>query len=73
MSSSAETASIPVRDQGITHSEMNSVNDDFLRFLQIWVQPRQKGLHPFYKEKNLLVKRKMVLCAISPQVKKGKA
>jgi redox-sensitive bicupin YhaK (pirin superfamily) len=37
---------------GIEHSEYNGGTDD-LRFLQIWVFPREKGLKPNYGDKKL--------------------
>ena len=36
--------------QGVTHSEFNPSRDEGLHFLQIWIQPRQRGLKPSYTE-----------------------
>ena len=33
---------------GILHSEMNGSREKDLRFLQIWIEPREKNLPPFY-------------------------
>ncbi len=35
---------------GVTHSEFNPLPDADLHFLQIWIQPRQRGLRPSYTE-----------------------
>ena len=35
---------------GVTHSEFNPSRTDGLHFLQIWIQPREKGLPPSYTE-----------------------
>ncbi len=35
---------------GITHSEFNPSSREPLHFLQIWIQPRQRGLRPSYTE-----------------------
>ncbi len=35
---------------GVTHSEFNPSKSDPLHFLQIWIQPREKGLDPNYTE-----------------------
>src|SRR5512140_3783784 len=36
--------------QGITHSEFNPAPSEPLHFLQIWIQPRERGLTPSYTE-----------------------
>jgi hypothetical protein len=36
--------------RGITHSEFNPSDDEALHFLQIWIQPRERGLTPGYTE-----------------------
>ena len=36
--------------RGITHSEFNPSRSEPLHFLQIWIQPRQRGLPPGYTE-----------------------
>ena len=38
---------------GITHSEINGNAFDNLRFLQIWIMPRQSDLQPLYREKRI--------------------
>ena len=35
---------------GITHSEYNHSKTDSLRFLQIWIQPKQLGILPSYQQ-----------------------
>jgi redox-sensitive bicupin YhaK (pirin superfamily) len=36
--------------RGITHSEFNPSPSEPLHFLQIWIQPRERGLTPSYTE-----------------------
>jgi len=36
--------------RGVTHSEFNPSRADGLHFLQIWIQPRERGLTPSYTE-----------------------
>lgn len=36
--------------RGITHSEFNPSSTEPLHFLQIWIQPRERGLTPSYTE-----------------------
>ena len=36
--------------RGITHSEFNPSQNEGLHFLQIWIQPRERGLTPSYTE-----------------------
>ena len=36
---------------GVTHSEMNTMGNGSLRFLQIWITPNVKGLSPIYRSK----------------------
>jgi redox-sensitive bicupin YhaK (pirin superfamily) len=38
---------------GVTHSEFNPSNEEAVHFLQIWIQPDQKGVKPSYGEKSL--------------------
>lgn len=36
--------------RGVTHSEFNPLRSESLHFLQIWIQPRERGLAPSYSE-----------------------
>ncbi len=36
---------------GVTHSEFNASPTDTVHFLQIWIQPSQRGIPPSYEEK----------------------
>ena len=38
---------------GVTHSEYNASKTEPLQFLQIWIQPNQKGVHPEYEQKRI--------------------
>jgi len=46
---------------GITHSEHNPSSKEVLGFLQIWIEPNQKGLKPGYEN-----------MAVADEVKKGR-
>jgi redox-sensitive bicupin YhaK (pirin superfamily) len=37
---------------GVRHSEFNGSQTDPVHFLQIWIQPKQKGIPPSYEEKH---------------------
>ncbi|ELS05026.1 Pirin-related protein [Xenococcus sp. PCC 7305] len=37
---------------GIAHSEFNASDAEPVHFLQIWIQPGQKGIKPSYEQKN---------------------
>ena len=39
---------------GIMHSEYNASDDSPVRFLQIWIVPKQKGLTPSYAQKTVV-------------------
>lgn len=43
---------------GIKHSEFNASDTEPVHFLQIWIEPDQKGLEPSYEEKNFLPEAK---------------
>ena len=36
---------------GVTHSEFNGSQDDFVHLLQIWILPKYTGLQPSYEQK----------------------
>lgn len=38
---------------GVTHSEFNHSKDKPLHFLQIWIIPNQRDLHPSYEQKTI--------------------
>ncbi len=37
---------------GVQHSEFNGSRQQPVHFLQIWIEPRQRGIEPGYEEKN---------------------
>lgn len=38
---------------GVRHSEYNNSNTEPLQFLQIWIQPNQRGIAPEYEQKRI--------------------
>jgi redox-sensitive bicupin YhaK (pirin superfamily) len=36
---------------GVTHSEYNASDSEVVHFLQIWIEPAQRGIEPGYEEK----------------------
>lgn len=53
---------------GIVHSEKNKNKDQFVKFLQIWVFPAQKGVQPRYDQKTFSEDQKhnTLLTIVSP-------
>ncbi len=53
---------------GVTHSEYNPSSSEGLHFLQIWIEPREKGLAPAYTEwhPSLESSRQSKVLVISP-------
>ncbi len=43
---------------GVTHSEFNPNKDDPAHFLQIWIQPAEKGTKPSYEQKAFTAEEK---------------
>ena len=35
---------------GVTHSEFNHSESDTVRFLQVWIEPRERGIEPAYAD-----------------------
>lgn len=60
---------------GVTHSEFNPSSNDGLHFLQIWIQPREKGLAPSYTEwhPNEVTDSANKVLVISPDGREGSA
>ena len=40
---------------GVTHSEYNHSPKDLVHFLQIWIEPKSRGIAPSYEQKNFPV------------------
>lgn len=51
---------------GIMHSEQNASKTDFLRLLQIWIKPAQKGLKPGYEQRPILWVKPWTVLAAPP-------
>jgi redox-sensitive bicupin YhaK (pirin superfamily) len=45
------TAQLMSAGSGVTHSEFNGSRDEPVHFLQVWIEPRQRGLTPNYQER----------------------
>ena len=43
---------------GVLHSEYNHSQRDLVHFLQIWIEPRQRGVQPGYEQKRFSVAEK---------------
>ena len=43
---------------GVTHSEYNPQKDALVRFLQIWIEPNEKGVKPGYEQKTYTLEEK---------------
>jgi quercetin 2,3-dioxygenase len=43
---------------GVTHSEYNHSPKDLVHFLQIWIEPKSRGIPPSYEQKNFPVEDK---------------
>jgi quercetin 2,3-dioxygenase len=43
---------------GVLHSEFNPSRSDLVHFLQIWIQPRERGIEPGYEQKRFSAEEK---------------
>jgi quercetin 2,3-dioxygenase len=61
--------------KGVTHSEFNPSQSESAHFLQVWIQPSQKGLAPSYTEWQPTAEqaRAPKLLVISPDGREGSA
>lgn len=55
---------------GIYHSEFNGSDEDWVHFLQVWIEPRQDGLKPSYTTKHFSdeEKKNQLRLIIAPNV-----
>jgi redox-sensitive bicupin YhaK (pirin superfamily) len=58
---------------GVTHSEFNASKSDPVRFLQIWLEPNQRGIKPSYEQKHFSAvdKRGQLRVVASPDGRDG--
>jgi quercetin 2,3-dioxygenase len=45
---------------GVRHSEFNGSKDRSVHFLQIWIEPKDRGIEPGYEEKNFTAEDKLI-------------
>ncbi len=50
---------------GVRHSEYNPSKQEGVRFLQIWIQPDERGVQPSYEQKNFSGERNGKLCLVA--------
>lgn len=58
---------------GVHHSEFNPSKTEALHFLQIWIQPSERGLTPSYTEWHPQAERTPMVLVISPDGRDGSA
>ncbi len=53
---------------GIEHSEMNANRDKEVKFLQIWVLPKEKNIEPRYEQKSFIPENRInqILTVVAP-------
>jgi redox-sensitive bicupin YhaK (pirin superfamily) len=58
---------------GVQHSEFNASDREHVHFLQIWIEPSQRGVHPGYEEKRFEAddKRGQLRLLASPDGREG--
>lgn len=58
---------------GIAHSEMNANRDKKVKFLQIWVFPKEKNIEPRYEQKSFLPENRInqILTVVAPDNKEA--
>lgn len=56
---------------GILHSEENASNDDQVKFLQIWVMPKEYGIEPRYGQKQFGFGDNSETLVVSPDGREG--
>lgn len=58
---------------GIAHSEMNANKDKQVKFLQIWVFPKEKNIEPRYEQKSFLPENRInqILTVVAPDNKEA--
>jgi quercetin 2,3-dioxygenase len=58
---------------GVRHSEYNASDKDLVHFLQIWIEPNERGIAPSYEEKNFdaASKRGQLRLIASPEGREG--
>jgi len=58
---------------GVRHSEFNPARDEPVHFLQIWIQPNERGIAPSYEQKRFdaAAKRGTLRLIASPDAREG--
>ncbi len=59
--------------RGVTHSEFNHASDASTHFIQIWIEPNQRGIAPSYEQKTFpdAEKRGALRLVVSPDGRQG--
>lgn len=52
---------------GLTHSEFNGSDSEFLKFLQIWIIPNARGVEPRYDQRSFSLEQNTITTVVGPK------